>query len=562
MQQEELILPIDYTVIPKSHPQHYLMHKYWGRKSHNIVAEYISHFTKENETVLDPFMGSGVTVIESLKLNRKAVGVDLNPVTNMIVDNTIKNVDLFLFQQEFSNIQRKIEEKYNQYYNTLCSTCNSECFADNFVWNDMQLTRVKYTCPTCGVIREDIKEYDLNTYISAKEEFDRVRDERFFPQDAMLKYVRRNGRTHIHQLFSDRALLILTDIYKYILDVKDESIRRMFLMCFTSTLPNVSRMIPADEKNVTGKSGWQISKFWVPKVHTEKNVIESFMQRFNKILKGKSEINNLNYGDASIHCTSSENLSFIESSSIDYIFTDPPYGESINYFGLSMLWNSWLNTEVNYNGEIIYDPYRDKDYEDYEIRMNNVFKELNRVLKMNRYLSLTFHNRDLKVWKSVLNSCRVNGFQLINIVYQPQAVASGTQGINKKNTFKGDFIYNFQKISEEEIKLKPFEGDFVDLIIKSAYNIIKKYNGATPDKLYSELIPIIVNSNALFDDKNNKLNVDNILEEEFIYIEEMINNKSVYMWQIPNLQDKNEVSVKILKDKALNNAALNEEVKI
>ena len=32
-----------------------------------------------------------------------------------------------------------------------------------------------------------------------------------------------------------------------------------------------------------------------------------------------------------------------------------------------------------------------------------------------------------------------------NIAYQEQAVASGTQGINFKNTFKGDFVYNFVK---------------------------------------------------------------------------------------------------------------------
>ena len=54
----------------KAHPAHYMMHKYWGRKPHNVVSEYIKNYTKEGDTVLDPFMGSGVTVIESAKLNR------------------------------------------------------------------------------------------------------------------------------------------------------------------------------------------------------------------------------------------------------------------------------------------------------------------------------------------------------------------------------------------------------------------------------------------------------------------------------------------------------------
>ena len=44
-------------------------------------------------------------------------------------------------------------------------------------------------------------------------------------------------------------------------------------------LSSVSRMIPGDEKKVQGRSGWVVSKLWVPKIHTEKNVFESFEQQ-------------------------------------------------------------------------------------------------------------------------------------------------------------------------------------------------------------------------------------------------------------------------------------------
>ena len=27
----------------KAHPAHYMMHKYWGRKSHNVISEYIKN---------------------------------------------------------------------------------------------------------------------------------------------------------------------------------------------------------------------------------------------------------------------------------------------------------------------------------------------------------------------------------------------------------------------------------------------------------------------------------------------------------------------------------------
>ena len=64
----------DLKIFPKVHPQHYLIHKYWGRKPHNLISEYLAALTKKNDVVLDPFMGSGGVVIESNKLERQSIG--------------------------------------------------------------------------------------------------------------------------------------------------------------------------------------------------------------------------------------------------------------------------------------------------------------------------------------------------------------------------------------------------------------------------------------------------------------------------------------------------------
>ena len=46
-------------------------------------------------------------------------------------------------------------------------------------------------------------------------------------------------------------------------------------------------MIPGDLETVNGKSGWQISKLWAPKIHTEKNVFESFISSIKKLKRKK-----------------------------------------------------------------------------------------------------------------------------------------------------------------------------------------------------------------------------------------------------------------------------------
>lgn len=47
-------------------------------KNHKLIAELITDNTKENEIVFDPCAGSGTTIIEAIKLNRKAIGCELN----------------------------------------------------------------------------------------------------------------------------------------------------------------------------------------------------------------------------------------------------------------------------------------------------------------------------------------------------------------------------------------------------------------------------------------------------------------------------------------------------
>ncbi|MFY9983094.1 MAG: DNA methyltransferase, partial [Methanoregula sp.] len=81
------------------------IHKYWARKPDNIVAAYIERYSKEGDTVLDPFSGSGVTAIEALRLGRKAIAVDLDPVGNFIALMTALPVDIDSLQEAFDALK-------------------------------------------------------------------------------------------------------------------------------------------------------------------------------------------------------------------------------------------------------------------------------------------------------------------------------------------------------------------------------------------------------------------------------------------------------------------------
>ena len=59
---------------------------------------FIKLFTKENDTVLDPFMGSGTTLIVANRMLRNAVGVEVVPEYYKMVKDRLKPVELFLLE--------------------------------------------------------------------------------------------------------------------------------------------------------------------------------------------------------------------------------------------------------------------------------------------------------------------------------------------------------------------------------------------------------------------------------------------------------------------------------
>jgi len=69
-------------------------YRYPARMLPELAREIITLFTDIGETVLDPFMGGGTSIVEAIALGRKAIGFDINPLAVFITDVKITPLSL------------------------------------------------------------------------------------------------------------------------------------------------------------------------------------------------------------------------------------------------------------------------------------------------------------------------------------------------------------------------------------------------------------------------------------------------------------------------------------
>ncbi|MCZ7613201.1 MAG: hypothetical protein M5T52_06615 [Ignavibacteriaceae bacterium] len=271
------------------------------------------------------------------------------------------------------------------------------------------------------------------------------------------------------------------------------------------------------QSNETRKEvgSWVIG-YWTPKENFEINVWNCFNNKFQKILKAKKQqeksdyeikevnsITSLSNNDKNLYLRNlpaQKALEEIPDNSIDYIITDPPHGNRIPYLELSMLWNSWLKMDVDYENEIVISESKErkKNLENYNSLLNKVFQEIYRVLKYEKYFSLMFNSLDDNTWINVISELHSLNFQLHKVEtldYSANSVVQDTRG----KGLKTDFILTF-------IKKKNHLNHPLNIIIPPKEEILSLVDGLSIKgskslqhyQIFNQLFKFYLNQNKFF----------------------------------------------------------------
>ncbi len=256
------------------------------------------------------------------------------------------------------------------------------------------------------------------------------------------KESRRNdkaGITHVHHFFSRRNLIYISKFIESINSIGKEY-KKEFLFILTGMIPRASLMHKFKKGQTTGTTSGTL---YIPSLKYEYNVYKMLSER-SSLLK-KLYTFGLQKENAIINVASAANSS-IKDNSIDYVFTDPPFGANLMYSELNFIWEGFLKVYTNNAEEAIESRSQNKSSFDYHQLMLSAFKEYFRILKPSKWMTVEFSNTNAAIWNGIQNAITNSGF-IIGNVSALDKIQGSFKAVNTVTAVKQDLVISCYKPS-------------------------------------------------------------------------------------------------------------------
>jgi len=550
----------------------YNAHSYHTKIPHKAIMQYIEHYTEKGDVIFDGFCGSGMTGVAGQIVNRTVILSDLSPAATFIAHNYNNNVNTSEFINKAEKILKKVIKECGWMYTTnhylnddkivkgkinytiwsdvfICPYCQNE----HIFWNeavDLETKTVlkEYICPQCEakIQKKDCEKSKTNFYDSANGEniilakqvpalinysFNKKRHEKKPDKEDIYQLEKINNleipywiptnkipygynteqpkRSHgfqrIHHFYSKRNLYVLASLY-------DKCDLDLLKFDFLNTSWHGTLM---RRYNPRGGHRPLTGTLYVPQLSSEANMIDVFKHKIEMLKKflNARKINDFNHIISNQSITSLIN---IPDNSVDYIFTDPPFGDNLMYSELNLIWESWLKVFTNNIDEAIVNKTQNKSLNEYTDLMTNAFKEMRRILKPKRWITIVFHNSKASVWNAIQESISRAGFIISQVSTLDKKQGSFKQ-VTTAGAVKNDLIINAYKPEDDFSKNfieNAGEGMEIDFVVEQLDHLPVRPNiGRTEQMLFSKTLAHYVENG--FKIRYNSHNFYNLLSDNF-----------------------------------------------
>lgn len=301
------------------------------------------------------------------------------------------------------------------------------------------------------------------------------------------------GISHVHHFYTRRNLIVFARMWERV-EAYRGALReglRFWLLSYNAAHGTIMTRVVAKsgQKDLVVTSA-QPGVLYVSGLPVEKNLFAGLRRKLTTIAQA-FEIIHGSSGKVEVVHGSSCHVG-LPSGSIDYVFTDPPFGANIPYAELSFINESWLNTFTDRNDEAIVSPDQGKSVNEYRELLTRSFSEARRVLKPSGKATMVFHSATAEIWNALQRAYRDAGFDV-----EYAGVLDKKQGSFKQVTtegaVRGDPVLLLGPRFKADVKIKgKAEVDecvwTVATALHRAANAARDPAEATAQRLYSRLV--------------------------------------------------------------------------
>jgi len=293
------------------------------------------------------------------------------------------------------------------------------------------------------------------------------------------------GITHLHHFYTRRNFAAVATMWAlaqtFPEDVRDAL--KLLVLSYNSTHSTLmTRVVVKKGQGDLVLTGSQSGVLYVSGLPVEKNVVEgverkakSFRDAFSLLHGSKSIVQIAN--------KSSEKLS-LPDSSIDYVFTDPPFGAYIPYAEINQINELWLGKTTDRKREIIVSEAQGKEVSHYGHMMGDVFSEIARVLKPDGLATVVFHSAKADVWRALSAAYGRAGLRVDATSVLDKIQASFKQVVSEVSV-KGDPLLLLSKGAANDVSGLDSQ-EVVDEILTQALELGPEER--EPQRLYSRFV--------------------------------------------------------------------------
>jgi DNA modification methylase len=463
----------------------YQAHSYPTKIPPEAIVPFIEAFTTPGAVVLDPFCGSGMTGVAAQRCGRGAILSDLSPGAVHLSENHNHPAEpaalLAALEKLDGTWMREVERAL---YTSTCPTCSGTAIARHTIWSDVHACEACgrevavwdeadpesgsvprwLTCRSCAAaiarsgsvpIRSDavfavvqcvsgcvyLQEGELHA--KDLKRLSKLADaslQYWIPTDTIdpTREMYRRSALHLRNIetvadfYLPRAKHALGRLWQEIGQIRPVSMRNTLRFAFTNTAWHASRM---RRYNARGGQRPLTGTLYIPQLTAESNVFEIFRHQVKQLVSFAADFHKEGDSRVAVRRSSAADLAWLEDSSVDYIFTDPPFGSNIFYADCNLIWEAWLGDLTDAEHEMVVNRSRrpqdgGKSIDDYEDLLAAAFAEMRRVLRPQGRASIVFHNSDDKIWTALLRAAERAGLRQteVSILDKVQRSMKGYRG--------------------------------------------------------------------------------------------------------------------------------------